>query len=74
MSPTRLFRVDAAARRQDGSTTPSMGRSPFSACNWGSAVVDTVPQATTSALMSKVRRNRTSCFAKRSRISAERLP
>ena len=51
-----------------------VGRSPFSACNWGSAVVDTVPQATTSALMSKVRRKRTSCFAKCSRISAERLP
>ena len=63
ISPTRLFRVTDTARRQDGSTTPSMGRSAFSACKRGSAVVDTVPQATTSALISNVRRKRTSCRA-----------
>ena len=42
--------------------------------SWGSAVVDTVPQATRMALMSKVRRKRTSCRAYFSRISAERPP
>ena len=73
MRPTRLFRVTAAARRHAGSTTPRMGMS-LSLRSWGSAVVDTVPQATRMALMSKVRRKRTSCRAYFSRISAERPP
>ena len=73
MRPTRRFRVMAAAFRQAGSTTPRMGRS-FSACSWGRAVVDTVPQATSTALISKERRKWTSCRAYFSRISGERPP
>ena len=60
--PTFLFRVALAAAAQVGVTTPRMGRS-FSAASVGSAVVDTVPQAISSALMPKLCRNRTSCRA-----------
>ena len=73
MSPTFLFRVALTAAAQVGVTTPKMGRS-FSDASVGSAVVDTVPQATSSALMSKLRKNRTSWRANRSRISGDLPP
>ena len=73
MMPTFLFFVTSSARRQVGSTTPTIGRS-FSACKVSSEVVDTVPQAMTMAFRSKERRNRTSCRAYFSRVSLERPP
>ena len=57
--PIFFVLVTSSARRQVGSTTPTIGRS-FSACKTGSGVVVTVPQAIRIALRSKDRRNRTS--------------
>ena len=62
ISPTFLLRVAAAAAAQAGSTTPRIGMS-LSAASTGSALVDTVPQATSSAFTSKLRRKWTSCLA-----------
>ena len=73
MSPTRLFWVISTARRQVGSTTPTMGRS-FSACSAASEVVVTVPQAMRMAFRSKERRKRTSWRAYFKMASRERLP
>lgn len=52
----------AAAAAQEGFTTPRTGIS-FSAASTGRALVDTVPQATSSAFTSKLRRKCTSCRA-----------
>ncbi len=73
ITPTRRVRVIWAARRHAGSTTPSTGRS-FSFCSSARALVDTVPHATKTALMSNERTKRTSCRANFSRISRDRPP
>ena len=73
MMPTRLFFVTARARRQVGSTTPTIGRG-HSAWRVSKDVVDTVPQAMTMALRSKERRKRTSCRAYCKMVSRERPP
>ena len=73
IKPTRLLRVTANALRQAGSTTPRMGKS-LSRCKSGSTLLDTVPQATSSALMSKLRRKCTSCRAYFRRISRDLPP
>ena len=71
--PTRLFFVISAARRQVGSTTPTMGRS-FSACRVVREVVVTVPQAMRMAFRSKDCKNRTSCRAYFRMVSRDRPP
>ena len=73
MSPMASLRVARAAARAAGSTTPMTGMG-FSAASRSSAVVDTVPQAMTMALRSKVRRKATSCRAYLRMVSLERLP
>ena len=54
--------LQGAAAAQEGFTTPRTGIS-FSAASTGRALVDTVPQATSSAFTSKLRRKCTSCRA-----------
>ena len=57
-----LVETRGAAAAQEGFTTPRTGIS-FSAASTGRALVDTVPQATSSAFTSKLRRKCTSCRA-----------
>ena len=73
MSPTLPFFVRWAAARAAGSTTPYRG----TAYCWrrvSRAVVETVPQAMTMALGSKVLKKATSCWAYLMMVSLERLP
>ena len=60
--PAAAAFLHGAAAAQEGFTTPRTGIS-FSAASTGRALVDTVPQATSSAFTSKLRRKCTSCRA-----------
>ena len=73
MRPIFPFRVVRAAVTAVGWATPSTGMG-FSADSTSMAVVDTVPQAISTAFRSKVRRNATSCRAYLMMVSRERLP
>ena len=73
ISPTFPFLVAWAAARQAGSTTPNMGMSLFCRST-SSAVVDTVPQAITTALGSNRRKKATSCSAYLMIVWRERPP
>ena len=71
--PMRPLLEHSAAARTAGSTTPNTGTA-HSSRSTGSAVVDTVPQATTMALGPKPSKKAASCRAYLMSVSRERPP